>query len=266
MNARMLSTWVLTLGAWAGPALAWPGTACKFTAERHSEIDVAGAHSIVIHAGAGDLKIQGRNAGAKVSVRGKACASRQELLEQTLVKVERDGDVIRVSTQIPGDKAGASNLWGANSPYLDLDVDLPAELPISLVDSSGDVVISHVAGGSIRDSSGDLQVADVGGDLDVLDSSGDIGIGDVRGKLTLEDSSGDMKLRNIRGDINVKADSSGDISVTDAGANVTIDSDGSGDVEVEGAAGNFTLGRKGSGDVHVHAVRGTTSIPDYKKD
>jgi hypothetical protein len=268
MKTTLGTTLLMTLAVFAlsSPAYSWPGSDCKFKAERHADIDSAGVKSIVILAGAGDLKVRGQQTGAKVSAGGKACAPTQALLDQTTIAVIREGDTVRVSTQIPPEgKPGVSNLWGASGSYIDLSIDLPAEIPIALTDTSGDMTVAHIAGGSIHDSSGDIEVDDVGGNLEVFDSSGDIRIGDVRGKLTLEDSSGDMKLRNVKGDILVRVDSSGDISITDAGANVTIENDSSGDIDADGVAGNFSLRNKGSGDVNVHNVRGAVSIPDYKK-
>jgi hypothetical protein len=269
MNTKFTSLLLAAVGICLldTPVWAWPGDGCKFKAERRAEVSTAGAKSIEILAGAGDLQVRGQPGAAKVIAGGKACAPSQALLDQTTVVVVREGDVVKVSTQIPpAPAAGVSNLWGATNPYIDLDVDLPTDIPVRLVDSSGDTSVRHIAGGSIRDSSGDLEVDEVGGDLEVLDSSGDLHVSDVRGKLTLEDSSGDIKLRNIRGDVQIKVDSSGDIRIVDAGANVAIDSDGSGDVDVEGVAGDFILGSKGSGDVNVHGVRGRVSIPENKKD
>lgn len=268
MNVRavMRLVAVLAAAALANPANAWPDGDCKLSAERHATVEVAGAKSIVIRVGAGDLNIRGQRQGAKVSARGRACAPSQALLDQTNVQVVRDGDVVRVSSQIPaGAKPAISNWWSSGDPYIDMVVDLPAEIPITLQDSSGDITVSHVAAASIRDSSGDLEVVDVGGNLDLIDSSGDIRIGDVRGGLMLEDSSGDINLRNVKGNVMIKMDGSGDINITDAGADVGIDSDGSGDVDIDGVAGSFTLGSKGSGDVRTHAVRGKVSIPDDKR-
>ncbi|MFO1465022.1 MAG: DUF4097 family beta strand repeat-containing protein [Steroidobacteraceae bacterium] len=267
MNLKILPALVAGfLLAGTTPCLAWPGSDCAFKAERTAAVDLAGARSILIRMGAGDLKVRGLTHGSEVKAHGKACAPSQALLDQTTLKVVREGDVVHVSSQIPEGGKTHGLLFGNSSPYIDVDLDLPAEVPIALEDTSGDLVVTHIAGGSIHDSSGDLEVDDVAGDLDVVDSSGDIRIGDVRGKLTLEDSSGDMNLRNVHGDVLVKVDSSGDIRIVDAGANVTIDRDSSGDVDVDGVAGNFTLGSKGSGDVNVHGVHGKVSIPDYKKD
>lgn len=268
MNAKATLLISATLAGLAAlsPAHAWPSVGCKFKADRHAQAAITGAKRIAIRVGAGDLVIRGQKSGAEVNVRGKACAPTDELLQKTDVNVVREGDVIHISSVIPSSNKPTVSLWSASDAYIDITIDLPQDLPISLEDSSGDILITDIAGGTIRDSSGDLVIHGVSGNLSVSDSSGDIRIEGVGGKLTLEDSSGDINLHDIKGDIDVKSDSSGDINVVNAGANVAVDSDSSGDLNVNGVAGNFTLGAKGSGDVNVHGVRGTVSIPDYKKD
>jgi hypothetical protein len=269
MNAKatlLISATFAGLAA-LSPAHAWPGDGCKFKADRQAQAAIAGAKSIAIRVGAGDLVIHGQKSGSDVRVRGKACAETAALLQKTDVSVVREGDVVHISSVIPqSNKPTVSLLWTTSDPFIDIAIELPQDVPISLEDSSGDILITDIAGGTIRDSSGDLVIHRVSGNLDVSDSSGDIRIDGVGGKLDLDDSSGDINLQGIKGDVLVKSDSSGDINVVNAGANVTVDTDSSGDLSIDGVAGNFTLGAKGSGDVKVHGVRGTVSIPDYKKD
>ena len=269
MNAKAILLISVALAGFAAfsPAHAWPGGNCKFKADRHAQAAIAGAKSIAIRVGAGDLVIRGRKSGSDVSVRGKACAQTDALLQKTDVSVVREGDIIHISSVIPpSGRPTVSLLWTTSDPYIDIAIDLPQDVPIALEDSSGDILVSDIAGGTIRDSSGDLVIHRVSGNLEVSDSSGDIRIEGVGGKLTLDDSSGDINLHDIKGDVLVKSDSSGDINVVNSGANVTVDTDSSGDLNVDGVTGNFTLGAKGSGDVNVHGVRGTVSIPDYKKN
>src|SRR5882672_2854165 len=240
---------------------------CKFTAERSGRISVEGAKRIEIRAGAGDLKVNGRRGASDISATGHACASTQELLDQVQLKVTRDGDVIHVDVQMPD-----LSLIKLGNTYATLDVivDLPDNLPLLAVDSSGDATFQHLASGDISDSSGDLTISDVNGDLKVRDSSGDLEVERVAGNLQLEDSSGDIEVDEVRGDVTVNADSSGsmtiehigksvhvvqdssgDIDIADVKGNVTIDSDSSGTVDVRKVGGNFTLGGKGSGEIKV---------------
>lgn len=250
---------------------------CKFTADRSGKISVAGAKRIEIRAGAGDLRVTGHKGANEISATGKACASTQELLDQVQLKVTRDGDVIHVDVQMPD--LSAIKI-GNTYATLDVVADLPDNVPLFAVDSSGDASFQHVATADISDSSGDLTIDDVTGDLKVRDSSGDLEIERVTGNLQLEDSSGDIEVDDIRGDVTVYADSSGsmtiehigkgvhviqdssgDIDIVDVKSDVVIDSDSSGEVDVRKVGGNFTLSHKGSGDIKTADIAGTISLP-----
>lgn len=249
---------------------------CKFTAERTGGIAVAGAKRVEIRAGAGDLKVTGRHGAGEVSAVGRACASAQTLLDQIQIRITRAGDVIHVDVQMPDTEA----MEGSSFAMLDLKVDLPDDVPLVAFDSSGDARFQNLASSDISDSSGELTIEDIKGDLKVRDSSGDIEVDHVSGNVQLEDSSGDIKVDEVQGDVLVSSDSSGsmtirhigkgvrvaqdssgDIDIADVKGNVNIDSDSSGGVDVERVGGSFTLGNKGSGDIKTAEIKGTISMP-----
>ena len=255
---------------------------CKFTAERAATLAVAGAKRIEITARAGDLRITGQKGATEVGTRGKACASDQKLLDLIQIEVRLVGDVLRVNTLMPD--IGADDAPKNASASLDLVLSLPDNLPVTLLDSSGDTDITGVASLNVTDSSGDLRITRVTGDVDVRDSSGDLWIEGVSNDLKLRDSSGDVRVENVHGDVHVEADGSGTLDLESVGRNVTIDSDGSGDIRivdvkgdariesdgsgdinVRGITGSFTLGGKGSGDVQVAEVKGTVNIPPERQ-
>ena len=249
---------------------------CKFTAERTGGISVAGAKRVEIRAGAGELKVTGKRGTGEVSAVGRACASAQELLDQIQLKVTREGDVIHVDVQMPDVDA----IQGRAFAILDLNIDLPDNLPLVAVDSSGDARFEGLASSDITDSSGELTIADIKGDLRVRDSSGDIEVRHVSGNVQLEDSSGEIEVDEVQGDVLVSSDSSGsmtirhigkgvrvaqdssgDIDIADVKGSVNIDSDSSGGVDVQRVGGAFTLGSKGSGDIKVAEITGAVSLP-----
>src|SRR5262245_10481120 len=249
---------------------------CKFTANRSGAIAVAGAKRVEIRAGAGDLKVNGRHGASEVSAVGRACASAQTLIDQIQIKTTRTGDVIHVDVQNPD----AETMEGNGFAMLDLNVDLPDNLPLVALDSSGDAKFQNLASSDISDSSGELTIENIAGDLKVRDSSGDLEVDHVSGNVQLEDSSGDIKVDEVQGDVLVSSDSSGsmtirhmgkgvrvaqdssgDIDIADVKGNVNIDSDSSGEVDVERVGGSFTLGSKGSGDIKTAEIKGTISMP-----
>src|SRR5262245_15274199 len=114
---------------------------CKFTADRTGAIDVAGAKRVEIRAGAGDLKVTGKHGANQVSAVGRACASSQTLIDQIQIKITRAGDVIHVDVQMPDDEA----MEGHAFAMLDLNVDLPDNLPLLAFDSSGDARFQNLS-------------------------------------------------------------------------------------------------------------------------
>lgn len=273
---------LLVIAVWLAGCYATIADECKFTADRSATLAVAGAKRIEITARAGDLTITGQTGAKEVSARGKACASDQQLLDLIRIEVRLVGDVLHVDTLMPDIDADDAPKHASAS--LDLVLKLPDNLPVTLLDSSGDTEITGIAALSVTDSSGDLHIAQVAGDLDVRDSSGDLRIEQAGGNVKLRDSSGDVWMKDVRGDVRVEADGSGELSFERVGRNVTVDSDGSGDIRIEdvqgdaridsdgsgdidvhGITGSFTLGGKGSGDVRVAEVKGAVNIPPERQ-
>ena len=146
-----------------------------------------------------------------------------------------------------------------NSPYIDLQVKVPARFDLQLDDGSGDT--------DIRGLNGDLQITDGSGDLHIrggnnariTDGSGALSVRQLTGSLQLEDGSGELLLEDIAGDVTVD-DGSGDLTIRAVGGVVTID-DGSGDIDVDGASG-LTIVDSGSGGLKLNAINGPVNIND----
>ena len=268
MSSRLLFS--AALAAIALPAAAWDG-GCDAFGDRQAQADAAGAERIEILAGAGDLQLTGRS-GTQVDATGRACARDDEELARVQLHAERDGAVVRVVADIPRE---------IDYAYLDLRIDVPEGVPVRITDSSGDLRVRHVAALDLRDSSGDIEIEDVPGDVSVEDSSGDVDIDGAMGSLTLEDSSGELYLTAV-GDTHVVSDSSGDIRISRAGAvridvdssgeivcrdvtgSVSVGEDSSGSIEVSNVGGDFTVNSDGSGDIEYADVAGRVSVPRRK--
>jgi len=238
------------------------GFDCRYSADRNARAPVAGVARIRIETGAGALKVTGRAGAGEVGISGRACSNSEALLAATAVRVARESDVLLVSAELP-DSVARRGLFGDASDYatLDLEITVPDTLPLDIEDSSGDVELVHVAATRLADSSGDITINSVAGDLELTDSSGNIEIEDVRGNLRLSDSSGDMDIRQVKGAVHIETDTSGDVTITDVDRDVTIDIDSSGGIRVARIGGSFTVGADASGDIAYHDVRGALSLP-----
>jgi DUF4097 and DUF4098 domain-containing protein YvlB len=258
---------------------------CRSTAERSATIDAADATKIVIGAGAGDLVVRGDHAARSVSATGHVCASSDKLLEQVQIKTRREGAILYLNTVLPDSDSGFP--WLLNNATLDLTVTLPASLAVEVADSSGDVDLRQVRAAKLEDSSGDIEVSGIAGDVTVSDSSGDVDIEHVTGTVKIErDSSGDVDIQDVRGDVNVLIDSSGtlqiervagsvhvgqdssgDIVIREVKGDARVDSDSSGDIRVVQVGGNFSVESDSSGDISHDRIEGNVRLPgDRDKD
>ncbi len=251
---------------------------CRRSAERSATADAAGITKVVIGAGAGDLKVRGQPGVNRVQANGRACASSDDLLARVQIESRREGDTLYLKTLMP-DLEDGSFLFNTYA-RLDLSVQVPDTVAIELEDSSGDLELSRVKSAVVADSSGDIEIRDIAGDLDVSDSSGDIEIERVAGNLRVKDSSGDMELEDIQGHVEIPVDSSGDIRIDQAGSvhirqdtsggivirrvnrDVRIDTDSSGDIDVAEVGGNFSVGADGSGSIRHAKVLGSVELPE----
>jgi hypothetical protein len=234
-------------------AFAWDD--CKFSAERKGGIDTTGAERVEILARAGDLTVRPAS-GRALGAAGRACASRQEFLDQTQLHVRRAGSVIQVEVQMPEKMSGIGIFYA----HLDLQVVVPEGLPVEITDSSGDMSVEGVRVVRITDSSGDITARRLPADIEIDDSSGDILVEDAAGAVQVSDSSGDIVIRGAQS-VGIPRDSSGDIGIERVVGNVFIDQDSSGDVLVSDVGGNVELLADGSGQVRVVDVKGDVRVP-----
>lgn len=228
---------------------------CKFGADRHGSIDSTGAERVEIIARAGDLVVR-PSAGSTLTAAGRACASSEALLTQTLLHVRRTGGVVQVQVQVPESMQGIGIFYAS----LDLNVQVPGGLPVAITDSSGDVTADDVRVARVQDSSGDIVARRLPADVEIDDSSGDVRVDDAAGHVSISDSSGDIVVHRARS-VTIPRDSSGDISIQRVAGNVRIEQDSSGDISISDVGGNVELLADGSGQVRVSSVKGTVRLP-----
>jgi hypothetical protein len=229
---------------------------CRYDAPREAQLDAQGLRVVRIEAKAGELRIHG-SGGDQVRIRGTACASSRDRLEEVALRAERDGDTARIEVEIP---EGDWSLFGESS-RLDLEIDVPESVALDVEDSSGSVEVSGVVSLSLQDSSGSIDVTDVAGDVSVRDSSGEIEIESVGGDVRISDGSGSIEVRDVVGSVTIDEDGSGSIDISDVERDVRIGRDGSGSIDVERVGGDFTVEHDGSGGIRHREIAGRVDIP-----
>ena len=221
--------------------LAFAGSAaladCDHSAARRLTANASGATRVVVVGKAGTLRVTGRQQ-ADVTASGTACTSDRDLLGEMNIVARRDGSDVIVEAVIP-ERVG---LFGWFEARLDLEVNVPANLPVV-----------------VRDGSGSLEIENVGA-LDVTDGSGEVEIRGVRGDVEVTDGSGQVTIRNVSGNVEIR-DGSGSIEIDDVGGSVLVRADGSGSIDVSDVKGDFTVDRDGSGGVDYQRVAGKIRIP-----
>lgn len=239
---------------------------CRYEADRNATLAAENATRLRIIAGAGKLEIRGHSDLRQIRIRGRACASDQETLDQIQLETGRSGDEIRVEAKLPsGGRQFYGMLfkrkWSFGTVLLDLEVDVPDAMALDIVDGAGSVAIRDTGPLALQDSSGDVEIENVAGDASVRDGSGSVDIRRIRGDVTLTDGSSDLSVTDVDGSVRIR-DGSGGIRVARVARAVTVTSDGSGSISVRKVDGDFTVERDGSGTVHYDDVLGQVSVPD----
>jgi DUF4097 and DUF4098 domain-containing protein YvlB len=208
--------------------------------ERTLTLPSEGLKVLSIDCGAGRLDVTGAEGLQGIEVRAVIDAERTEAAKMDdFIK-----DHIKLSLEKRGDRAvllaRIEEHWGfviGGSARIDLMVRVPKNLALEIDDSSGEMVVEDIGGDVvIDDSSGEIRVARLGGRLDIDDSSGDIDVREVAGDIAIDDGSGDIDVLKVGGSIKVD-DGSGDITIDGVGGDVLIEDSGSGDVRIDNVKG-----------------------------
>jgi DUF4097 and DUF4098 domain-containing protein YvlB len=213
---------------------------CKVAADLTASSPLAGIERIEIDAQAGDLQVNGAPAANMAQAGGKACASSKDMLTDIKLQMERSDKVLHITATTPG--TGMFRVFGrASYATLDVSVTIPANLPVKVTDTSGDLEVAGVLALDLKDESGDILVHDIAQDVAIDDDSGDLSVTNVKGNVTLRDSSGDIKVTKIDGTVDVVSDGSGDIDAAEVGNGLIVRSDSSGEVNFSRVHGKVEI-------------------------
>lgn len=231
---------------------------CRFEAERAANIDARSTDQLLLIARGGSLRVEGRAGLDQVRVRGHACASSEDLLDQLKLDTGRNGGTVRVEVpEIDNDD------WmrGRNTyALLHLVIEVPQGMAADITDGSGEALLSGLGRLRVDDGSGELTLEDIAGDVEIDDGSGDITAHGIHGDITVDDGSGGIELRDVTGSVEID-DGSGSMDIAEVGGSVRVD-DGSGDIHVTNVEGDFTVIDDGSGSIRHSGVHGRVQIPD----
>ena len=158
----------------------------------------------------------------------------------------------------------------------DLQIRVPRSFSLDLQNQAGDLTMRGVRGAAeARTSGGDLEAADIEGDVDLRTSGGDLEVrgvtgavdartsggdmtvGDVGGRTLLRTSGGSIRAERIRGPLDAQT-SGGDVEVREATQSVVARTSG-GDIELNEIGGALEAQTSG-GDIDGQSLRGTVDV------
>ncbi len=242
------------------PSFAYAADECKFQAPRNAALDLTSVHTLIIDIGQHNLNLKGA-AASTAQVHGRACASSQDRLATLQVTQRRDGDRLLLTAVNTSSSWNVSLFGVSRYAYLDLQVNVPADLAVELDVGSGDAHVADVAQLAASVGSGDLHVNGVRNRFDAHVGSGDITAENVGETHVASIGSGDFTVNRVRGDIWIGSIGSGDADLRAIGGTVDVKSIGSGDLRVKSVAHDLHVARLGSGDISHDSVAGRVDIP-----
>ncbi len=239
---------------------------CRYSAPRNLHDDLSGIRGVQIEVHSHDLHLAGTGSAAALDVTGRACASSQAALDNLQVTQHREGDQLIIDV---GSSHGLNvQIFGVgvSYEYVELQMQLPANMPVTLTSGSGDAYVGGFSQLDADTSSGDLHIRNIAGTVNVTTGSGDVEISDIGNLRAGSIGSGDLRVRNVHADVRVGSVGSGDVELDQVGGSVTVGTLGSGDLTVRNVHGDLTVGAKGSGDVTHENIGGKVSVPHDDDD
>ncbi|TDD45507.1 hypothetical protein E1263_38525 [Kribbella antibiotica] len=136
--------------------------------------------------------------------------------------------------------------WSCSADY---EVTVPRGTKVVGENGSGDLSLTGVAGVDADSRSGQVQLNDVSGDVQLDLTSGDVDINNLVGRLQIKANSGDIEADGLRGGAIDIETSSGDIGLDLTEANDVRVKGTSGDVEITAPTGYRVSTDTRSGEV-----------------
>ncbi|WP_327638606.1 DUF4097 domain-containing protein [Kribbella sp. NBC_00482] len=123
----------------------------------------------------------------------------------------------------------------------DFEVTVPRGTKVTGENGSGDLEITGVAGVDAKSNSGQVELREVKGDVNLDVTSGDVSVQDLTGKLDVKANSGDIEAKDLSGGaVNVET-TSGDIELDLSEANDIRAKGTSGDIEISAPTGAYKV-------------------------
>ncbi|GLQ95877.1 DUF4097 family beta strand repeat-containing protein [Dyella mobilis] len=237
---------------------------CRYSAPRNLHDDLSGVRGVQIELHSHDMHLMGSGNSRSLEVTGRACASSESKLSNLQVTSHREGDQLIID--VGGNNNIDVSFFGVSYENLDLQIQLPSSMPVTVNTGSGDAYVSGLSQVNAQTGSGDLHINDISGAVTVTAGSGDVEVANIGSLRAGSVGSGDLKATTVRSDVHIGSVGSGDVELDQVSGSVDVGTLGSGDLTVRNVRGNLTVGAKGSGDVTHSNIGGSVNVPHDDDD
>jgi DUF4097 and DUF4098 domain-containing protein YvlB len=152
----------------------------------------------------------------------------EEIYAQHKIDISQDGNTITVEADNPNKSGGFFHKNPFNNLRVDYTISIPHSFNLNLNTSGGNIEIADVQGEvKTHTSGGNIKLGTIDGPIDSHTSGGTITLKSGHGKATLRTSGGDLRIGDVDGDVIART----------SGGNITLGSvKGSSDAQTSGGS------------------------------
>lgn len=200
--------------------------------------DAADGGKLVLTADVGDLRVTTGGRGVTVDV---TIAGRDESVKEYRVAFRQEGNTVYVDGDY--DRKGW-HFFDSDNLRVKYVISVPRRFQVDLQTSGGDINLADLDGEVLaRTSGGDIELGNTGGNVTAKTSGGDIKVRGGNGFMKVGTSGGDIDIDSANGQVDART-SGGDIEIRRAGANVLARSSGGG-IRIDEAYGAIDASTSG---------------------
>jgi hypothetical protein len=242
------------------------------------QIPIDGVEVFSLNMLPGNLQLQSKPDATNISIRATRFiriedrANAQLALEGLALRTERINGRLNVISMLQDDLESL----GCSEYRMDLIVQYPETMPIQVVVDRGHTILTNIQGAcSLEQSSGQIEIFDGNGEIDVrlesgdvqlVNTSGTLNVTTEQGNITASKPDGKLQLKAVGGKIIVDAPKASlDIENVDGDVRIVAMDGLFGDVEVKAENGNISMAMPHSADAFIilNSTGGTiyTALP-----
>jgi DUF4097 and DUF4098 domain-containing protein YvlB len=192
---------------------------------------VAPGGTLYLETDVGDVKIKTGGSGVTVDVKRRARTT--EIMNDFDITLDQSGNDVTVRAKYQREKTKWFNWTNGNEIDATFTITVPSNYNLQVSTAGGDV-----------------EIADLTGEIRARTSGGDIEMGDMRGAVDARTSGGNVRLESATGRVDLRT-SGGNIRLGTADANVQVRTSG----------GSIEVGRV-TGDLYAHTSGGGIDIEE----